>query len=74
MSSIQEEGETSVGEELLAAATARRAANLRYHQALLEAKSADWTNTAIGMTCGVSEAAIRLYLKRHHQRTQLHSV
>ena len=58
-------------EELLdaveAAASERRAADRRYAQALLTAREAGISNQAIGGRAGMTEAAIRMYIRRRKQ-------
>lgn len=54
-------------EDLHAAVRARAVANLRYQEALIKAREEGWNNTQIARACGVSEAAVRLYWKRHPQ-------
>lgn len=54
--------------ELHAAKKAREAAMERYHDALVRARAEGWSNTQVAMAVGVSEAAIRLYWKRHQER------
>lgn len=46
------------------AAAARRAAELEYRKAILAARQDRRTNLAIAMAAGVTEAAIRMTLKR----------
>lgn len=47
------------------AAKHRREADELYTLALKKAQKAGLTNTAIAKSAGVSETAIRMYLKRH---------
>jgi DNA-binding NarL/FixJ family response regulator len=57
-------------EELHAAMRARKVADLRYREIVIEAKEAGWSNSDIARAVGVSEAAIRNYLVRI-QRAQV---
>lgn len=41
------------------------AAKAAYQQAVLRAHAAGWSNTAIAMVTGKTEAAIRFYIRRH---------
>jgi DNA-binding NarL/FixJ family response regulator len=52
-------------EDLHAAVRARKVAKLRYEEAMVKARAEGWSNTQIARACGVSEAAVRLYWKRH---------
>jgi len=47
------------------AMAARRASELAYGHALVRAKLFGLNNSEISRACGVSEAAIRLWFKRH---------
>lgn len=38
----------------------------RYHDALISARQEGWNNSQIARAVGVSEAAIRLYWRRHN--------
>jgi DNA-binding NarL/FixJ family response regulator len=38
----------------------------RYHDALVSAREEGWNNSQIARAVGVSEAAIRLYWRRHN--------
>ena len=62
-----EESRDETREDLHAAVRARKVANARYEQALIKARVEGWNNTQIARALGVSEAAVRLYWKRHPQ-------
>ncbi len=52
-------------EDLHAANRARLVAKERYEAALMKARAEGWNNSQIARALGVSEAAVRLYWKRH---------
>ena len=52
-------------EDLVSAMRARKVAHARYMEMLRQARDEGWTNSQIARAVGVSEAAIRLYWKRH---------
>lgn len=52
-------------DDLHAAVRARKVAMMRYEEAMVKARGEGWTNTQIAAACGVSEAAVRMYWKRH---------
>lgn len=52
-------------EDLRAAMRARKVADLRYRAMLYQAREEGWSNTQIARAVGLSEAAIRLYYRRH---------
>jgi DNA-binding NarL/FixJ family response regulator len=52
-------------DDLVAAMRARKVAHARYMEMLRQARDEGWTNSQIARAVGVSEAAIRLYWKRH---------
>lgn len=56
--------ESEIKENLHAAMRARKVADLRYRDALIEAKQQGYSNSEIARTVGLSEAAIRFYLAR----------
>ena len=60
-----EESRDETREDLHAAVRARKVANLKYQQALIKAREEGWNNCQIARALGVSEAAVRLYWKRH---------
>jgi len=60
-----EESRDETREDLHAANRARIVARERYEQALVKAREEGWSNTQIARALGVSEAAVRLYWKRH---------
>lgn len=60
-----EESRDETREDLHAANRARIVARERYEQALIKAREEGWNNTQIARALGVSEAAVRLYWKRH---------
>jgi DNA-binding NarL/FixJ family response regulator len=62
-----EDSRGDIREDLHAAVRARKVANLRYQEALIKAREEGWNNTQIARALGVSEAAVRLYWKRHPQ-------
>jgi DNA-binding NarL/FixJ family response regulator len=51
--------------DLHAANRARLVAKERYEAALIKARAEGWNNSQIARALGVSEAAVRLYWKRH---------
>jgi DNA-directed RNA polymerase specialized sigma24 family protein len=51
--------------ELEAAVLARRESEARYRMMIETAREEGWTNEEIARVCGVTEAAIRMYRKRH---------
>lgn len=51
--------------DLHAAVRARKVARERYEAALIKARAEGWNNSQIARALGVSEAAVRLYWKRH---------
>ena len=55
-------------DELEAAVHARRESETRYRMAIELAREEGWTNDEIARVCGVTEAAIRLYRKRHLEK------
>jgi DNA-directed RNA polymerase specialized sigma24 family protein len=57
-----------VKEQLHAAVVARREAEVRYRRMITVARAQGWTNEEIARVCGVTEAAIRMYHKRHQER------
>jgi DNA-binding NarL/FixJ family response regulator len=52
-------------EHLHEANRARMAAKKLYEDALIEAREEGWSNTQIARALGISEAAVRMYWKRH---------
>lgn len=62
-----EDSRDETREDLHAAVRARKVAKLRYEEAMIKARAEGWSNTQIAAACGVSEAAVRLYWKRHPQ-------
>lgn len=54
-------------EDLHAAARARKVAMMRYEEAMMKARDEGWNNTQIARALGITEAAVRLYWKRHPQ-------
>ena len=52
-------------EDLHAANRARLVAKERYEAALIKARAEGWNNSQIARALGVSEAAVRMYWKRH---------
>lgn len=52
-------------EDLHAANRARIVARERYEAALIKARAEGWNNSQIARALGVSEAAVRMYWKRH---------
>ena len=60
-----EESRDETRDDLHAAMKARKMAELRYQQALIKARAEGWNNSQIARAVGVSEAAVRLYWKRH---------
>lgn len=60
-----EESRDETREDLHAAVRARQVAKLRYEEAIVKARAEGWNNTQIAAALGVSEAAVRLYWKRH---------
>lgn len=63
-----------VREDLHAAVRARKVANMRYAEALVKAREQGWNNSQIARAVGVSEAAIRLYWRRHRMPESSHQV
>ena len=63
--SRDESTRSEVRDDLHAAARARQVAMARYEEALIKAREEGWSNTQIGRALGISEAAVRLYWKRH---------
>jgi len=57
-------------EELEAAVLARSESEARYRMTIELAREEGWTNAEIARVCGVTEAAIRLYRKRHLTRVK----
>jgi len=55
-------------EELEAAVLARSESEARYRKAIMMAREEGWTNEEIARVCGVTEAAIRMYRKRHLEK------
>lgn len=51
--------------DLHAAVRARVVARERYQAALIKARAEGWNNSQIARALGISEAAVRLYWKRH---------
>lgn len=60
-----EETRAETRADLHAANRARLVAKERYEAALIKARAEGWSNTQIARALGVSEAAVRLYWKRH---------
>jgi len=60
-----EESRAETREDLHAANRARLVAKERYEAALMKARGEGWNNSQIARALGVSEAAVRLYWKRH---------
>jgi DNA-binding NarL/FixJ family response regulator len=60
-----EESRDETREDLHAANRARKVARERYEQALVKAREEGWNNSQIARALGISEAAVRLYWKRH---------
>ena len=54
-----------IKEQLYDAVQARREAEVRYRRMIMVARDHGWTNQEIARVCGVTEAAIRMYRKRH---------
>jgi len=54
--------------ELEEAVKARRESETRYRMMIELARAEGWTNEEIARVCGVTEAAIRLYRKRHLEK------
>ncbi len=59
--------EEGVKERLIDAVRDRREAETRYREVITIARSQGWTNEEIARLCGVTEAAIRMYHKRHRE-------
>ena len=55
-----------VKEQLTDAVQARREAEVRYRRMIMVAREKGWTNEEIARVCGVTEAAIRMYRRRHN--------
>ena len=55
-----------VKEQLTDAVQARREADVRYRRMIMVAREKGWTNEEIARVCGVTEAAIRMYRRRHN--------
>jgi DNA-binding NarL/FixJ family response regulator len=51
--------------DLQGAMRARKVADLRYEQTIRQAKAEGWSNSEIARAVGLSEAAIRLFWRRH---------
>lgn len=60
-----EESREETRADLHAAVRARKVARERYEAALIKARGEGWSNTQIARALGISEAAVRLYWKRH---------
>jgi DNA-binding NarL/FixJ family response regulator len=60
-----EESRAEVRDDLHSANQARAVAKARYEAALMKARAEGWNNSQIARALGVSEAAVRLYWKRH---------
>ena len=60
-----EESRDETRDDLHSANRARVIAKARYEAALIKAREEGWNNTQIARALGVSEAAVRLYWKRH---------
>ena len=60
-----EDSREETREDLHAANRARLVAKERYEAALIKARAEGWNNSQIARALGVSEAAVRLYWKRH---------
>lgn len=60
-----EDSREETREDLHAANRARLVAKERYEAALMKARAEGWNNSQIARALGVSEAAVRLYWKRH---------
>lgn len=60
-----DESRDETRDDLHAANRARIVARQRYEAALIKARGEGWTNTQIARALGISEAAVRLYWKRH---------
>lgn len=60
-----EESREETRDDLHAANRARLVAKQRYEAALIKAREEGWNNSQIARALGVSEAAVRLYWKRH---------
>lgn len=60
-----EESRDETRADLHAAVRARKVAKMRYEEAMIKARAEGWNNTQIAAALGVSEAAVRLYWKRH---------
>jgi DNA-binding NarL/FixJ family response regulator len=56
-------------DDLVGAMRARKVADLRYEQTIRRAKSEGWSNSEIARAVGLSEAAIRLFWRRHPEVT-----
>ena len=54
-----------VKEQLTEAVRARKEAEMRYRRMITVAREKGWTNEEIARVCGVTEAAIRMYRRRH---------
>lgn len=62
-----EDTRDEVREDLHAATRARKMADQRYRAALIKAREEGWNNSQIARALGITEAAVRLYWKRHPQ-------
>lgn len=51
--------------DLQSAMRARKVADLRYEKVIRRAKEEGWSNSEIARAVGLSEAAIRLFWRRH---------
>jgi DNA-binding NarL/FixJ family response regulator len=60
-----EESRDETRDDLHSANRARLVAKQRYEAALIKARAEGWNNSQIARALGVSEAAVRLYWKRH---------
>ena len=60
-----EDSRDETRDDLHAANRARLVAKERYEAALIKARAEGWNNSQIARALGVSEAAVRLYWKRH---------
>jgi DNA-directed RNA polymerase specialized sigma24 family protein len=54
-----------IKEQLTEAVQARKEAEARYRRLIMVAREKGWTNEEIARVCGVTEAAIRMYRRRH---------
>lgn len=60
-----EDSRDETRDDLHSANRAREVAKQRYEQALMKAREEGWNNSQIARALGISEAAVRLYWKRH---------